>query len=216
MEFLSMVKRSWFFALLTAVVVGFALFKFTGRFKKDTAVNYIAAVTTFSKWKKEGNGADLSKLKELMNKQPELRSRFEASIGQHLLIKGQREEAASFISSVLKRTRETLSVYRRFAEISLLVHREELAHALEESKKLQQLLANQRELELLEAYNLLRIAVLEQEIGSSQEELQTWNKLKGHPAFVLVDQSIYKDSLSLADYVKYRESLLMQRIERAL
>jgi hypothetical protein len=201
-------KSSWITSILTASLLAVALFKFSGRFKKDRTGDYIAAVTTFAKWEKEDEQSDLEKLKRLMHQQPELKTKFEASIAQRLLLQKKGGEAASFVMEVLRRDQKRASPFHQFAAISLMIARDELSQAREESKKLQESIEGKDEFGLLEAYNLLRLALLDQEAGLKREELEEWDTLKKHPHFMQIDQSLTKGELSLSDYIEYRRTTL--------
>jgi hypothetical protein len=82
---------------------------------------------------------------------------------------------------------------------------------------------------LLYAYNLLRIAMLEKAAGSSDGELAAWKELKQNAgweavqftpraydpeAYVLIQQNFQKQDVSLQDFIKHREELLIGTINR--
>jgi hypothetical protein len=201
-------KRSSLISILGAVVFGLALFKVMSLLKKDTAADYVAAVASFSKWEKSGKEEDRIKVEAIIKRQPELRTKFEALIGQRLLEQGNGEAASVFVTEVLNRTSDASSLYRQFAEISLVVGRGDLLKALEKSYQLKTSLEGHPEMQVLEGYNLLRLAFLEQEVGSPVEELKLWNELVKHDSFALIEQSIRKENLTLRNYIQHRKSNL--------
>src|SRR5580700_10398436 len=122
----------------------------------------------------------------------------------------------------------TSPYYARFSQNTLTISQGKYAQALEEAKSLKTDLEKDdafwegrdkfvRSGTILYAYNLLRIATLEKELGSKEGELKAWEELvqhagwKGEPvnmkmydpdAYALLKQNFSQGDVSLLDYIE--------------
>lgn len=171
-------------------------------------------------------------LAALMKSHPELHAAYDGALGQILLNRGQISEAKPFIIDTLKRTQaHDLISYNNFANATLLISEAKYQEALERSLALQQtMLGNLNQYgssdysfsDVLFAFNLLRIAMLHQELGNKKEELQTWQQWKSYAGldkskaqplmnskvFHLIIQQLATGDIALPDYIAHREKLL--------
>lgn len=176
--------------------------------------------------------AALDRLKATMSKHPELHAVYDGAIAQTLLNRSQVEEAKPYAAATLKRVSSNdLPFYKDYAETSLLISQQDFKTALERTVALQQKMneviaaqgADRSFGDELFALNLLRVAMLQQETGDKAAELKTWQEwkqyaglstassttLKVNPqAFRIIIQDLAVGSISLPDYISYRESLL--------
>lgn len=201
--------------------------------------DYLQAANDYASFSKSYNinnpapSADsLNHLNSLMAKYPELHAAYDAGLAQTLLNRSQVEEAQPYALASLKRVKTNhLTYYNEYAENTLLISQQHLKEALEKTLALQQKMQNDLELnesarsfgDELFAFNLLRIAMLQQELGNNVAERQAWQEWKNYAglngnaqmhgnvnplAFRTIIQGLTIGSISLADYISYRERLL--------
>lgn len=230
----------WFTAHVNVIVIGcisvVALLmganRFLGWAKTNPQLDYATAKAVCSNW--EGTKDALAKLEKLMRKHPELHQKYDSVIAQKLLASSQSGLGSSYASATLKRIQTFSPYYTKFAKGSLMIGEGKLKEALEEAKNLKmQLEVDQsfwndrsqiiRHGSLLYAYNLIRIATLEKELGCLKEELAAWEELKQNAgwaggqiasktydpeAYHLIEQNFKKQDLSLLDYINHREKMI--------
>ena len=200
---------------------------------------YIQAANDFAYFSKNGDAQDptltlaaLDRLKNVMSKHPELHAVYDGAVAQTLLNRSKVDEAKPYAAATLKRvSSNNLPFYNDYAETSLLISQQDFKAALERTQILQQKMSeviaaqsSDRSFgDELFAFNLLRVAMLQQETGDQAAELRTWQEwkqyaglnatksttLKVNPqAFRTVIQDLAIGSISLPDYISYRENLL--------
>lgn len=211
-----------------------ALFQFGGRSTHRTEADYIQASNRYALFMRgEDQPDNLKELMLLMNRYPELHAAYDGAVAQALLNEGSWIEANPLIEATLKRTDwDRFAAYRTFAETTLLVVQGKYAPALESAQALQQQLAEQLEknaygAQELFALNLLRIGVLQQQLGDTQGELKSWQAWKVYAGLALasgeeklekryVDPAVFRSviqelaqgSLALPDYFAFRQQTL--------
>ncbi len=195
-------------------------------------LDYAKAESVCLNW--EGTKDGLAQLQQIMHKHPELHQKYDSVIAQKFLGSSQSGLATSYASATLKRIGEFSPYYTKFATGSLMIAEGHIKEALEDAKNLKMQLAvdqsfwDQRSQlvrhgALLYAYNLLRIATLEKELGSVEGELAAWKELKQNAgwgedklisqtydpeAYFLIQQNFKKQDISLLDYINHREEIL--------
>lgn len=166
----------------------------------------------------------LHDLQTILARRPELKTKYDALIAQSLLIQGKADESQKFMAEVFKRTaQDQLPLYTSFAKISLLIGQADYTAALEQSKALDQQMNSETSTygDALRAYNLLRIAMLEQQLNHPKEELEAWKNFKAYAldngnetnntrqtaSFML--QNIFAEgNATLINYIEARETKL--------
>ncbi len=230
----------WFTAHVNVIVIGcisvvvllMGANRFLGWAKGNSQLDYVTAEAVCSNW--EGTKDALAKLEKLMRKHPELHQKYDSVIAQKLLASSQSGLGSSYASATLKRIETFSPYYTKFAKGSLMIGEGRLKEALEEAKNLKmQLEVDQsfwekrsqiiRHGSLLYAYNLIRIATLEKELGSLEGELTAWEELKQNAgwteksivsktydpeAYHLIAQNFKKQDVSLLDYINHREEVI--------
>ncbi|MBA3815131.1 MAG: hypothetical protein H0X29_01145 [Parachlamydiaceae bacterium] len=227
------------YALLGLIVFFILVYRLSSSNTAKSEKDYFQASTDFSTFSRENTENEntttqeaFKRLTTLMNAHPELHPAYDGSLGQTLLNRGQTIEAKSFIVNTLQRTKaESLMLYNNFATTTLLISESLYKEALEKSQILQQTMidglsqnSSERSFsEVLFAFNLLRIAMLQQQLGNAQEELQAWQQWKNYAgldrssnqpltinpmAFRMVIQQLATGNIALPDYITYREKLL--------
>jgi hypothetical protein len=108
-----------------------------------------------------------------LKKSPELRQKMSGDIAQALLVEGRIDEAEELAKSPLSELRSIAPEYAEFSEISFLIARKHYQEALEKSVSLKEKLSEQSR---LWSQNLVRIAILQQQLGNSAGELAAWRE----------------------------------------
>ncbi len=148
--------------------------------------DFMQAEIAFQKIKQE-TGTDstaiasrLQELTAIMARHPELHAKYDGSLAQMLLIQDQVSEAKALAQSTFKRVRpDQLTPYEEYAKTSLLIAEGLYAEALQHSLQLQTQLQEQPSTSgtTLPIYNLVRLALLYQQLGQKHEELAAWDAL---------------------------------------
>lgn len=174
----------------------------------------------------------LKSLNSIMSSRTELHAAYDGAIAQILLNRAQVTEAKPYAQATLKRTQPNdLPLYGDFAATTLLISEKKYPEALETAQALKHKMLDEIKAspaqndrtfgDMLFAFNLLRIAMLQQQVGNAKAELQTWQEWKHYAgldkisketispqAFRILIQQLAIGSIALPDYIAYRESLL--------
>lgn len=168
----------------------------------------------------------LEKLEKLLDSHDELKGKYDALIAQSLLLSQVPEKADIFLSRALKRIKSSHYPYHaKYAQISLLLTKSEWNQALQETLKLQDALKDEKVKDpsnfsyLIYTFNLMRVAFLYQKLKQKEEESIAWQELKkslNNPNIMdsekilqnAINQAFKKNSISLLDYIEYRQKAL--------
>lgn len=220
-------------AFLMVLIVGAA--QISGWSRGDSQRDFVAAERVYQKW--EGSKKSLAILEKLIRRHPELHAKYDGAIAQKLLTSSEHGLAKSYASAALKRTEFFSPYHTQFSKDSLLITEGKLSEALADAKGLKKSMQEDdafwenrssvvRHGSLLYAYNLLRIAMLEKVTGSPEGELAAWEELKMNAgwegfqpaskaydpeAYMLIQQNFQKQDVTLQDFIKYRENLILKR-----
>lgn len=217
----------------TLIMMTFALFQLTGKWTKHRQSDYLEIQKAFNLWSAQET-LDLDTFKGLekpLSRHPELQTKFGNAIAQRLLKLGDVSKADQYISASLRRTKELTSpYYSRFTANTLAISYGKFDEALAEAKQLKKDLEqddafwesrdkNLKSGAILYAYNLLRIAALERQVGNKEGELHAWEELvqnagwKGLPknfkiydpeAYSLLANNFKQGDISLLDFIDAR------------
>lgn len=158
-----------------------------------------------------------TQLQAILERHPELHAKYDGLIAQTLLSRGETDKALPYVTKALQRTEnENSPYYTEYSQVTLLISKKAYPEALERSLALQQKMSESSEQthsfgSSLIASNLLRIALLQQELGQKENELATWEKwkeyLQGQHAHAFTEQlnALQIDSISLMNYIQARE-----------
>lgn len=240
-DWLSLHGKNIIYTLAGLVALLVIIYTFSSSQNSKAEHEYIQAANDFAFFSRANEAQDpalvkesLESLKSLMAKHPELHAAYDGSLAQIFLIRSQPNEAKAYAEATLARVKSNdLTFYNDYAEASLLISQQNFKKALESTvalhKKLTEAIENQDSAtprsfsDELFALNLLRMGMLQQEIGDKAAELQTWQEwkqyaglgtektptLKVNPqVFRLVIQQLAIGTLSLPDYIAYRENEL--------
>lgn len=187
--------------------------------------DFFSANALYQRWA-GGDQSDselLRKLEALLDRHPELHPKFDALIAERLLMWDQPKAAAPYLTSALRRVENHSSFYSQFAKTTLAISEGKLVQALEDARSLREEMSQDPTFMkggkgmqwggMLYAFNLVRIAMLEQESGSKEGEAAAWDELmslreKDEEAFTLVSYHFREGNLSLFDYIQHRKTLL--------
>ncbi|MDR2539106.1 MAG: hypothetical protein LBC45_00530 [Chlamydiales bacterium] len=208
-----------------------AMYQF-GRFESKSPSVYREANAMYAKWR---DPQTFHKLEKLVSSHPELQTQFGGLIAQRLLGIGETKKATTYMIKALERAQGLVSpYYTRFSETTLLIADDQLVVALEEAKQLKSDLekdaflwehmdSQKRSGGLLYAYNLMRIAALERELGSKEGEKAAWEEILRNAgwskaeepaktydpkAYATLARNFQSGSFSLLDYIKQRKKEL--------
>ena len=208
-----------------------AMYQF-GRFEGKSPSAYREANAMYAKWR---DPQAFNKLEKLVSSHPELQTKFGGLIAQRLLSTGETKRATAYMTKALERAQGLISpYYTRFSETTLLIANGKFMIALKEAKQLksdlekdaflwEQMDSQKRSGGLLYAYNLIRIAALERELGSKEGEKAAWEEILCNAGWSKVEEPVktydpkayatlarnfQSGSFSLLDYIKQRKKEL--------
>ncbi|MBS4167155.1 Uncharacterized protein NEOC65_002261 [Neochlamydia sp. AcF65] len=230
------------YSFLGLIILGFILFQFIWRHHAASEADFIRAEKKFSLFISSQESSDpaaeveaLRNLHAIMAAHPELYPKYEGLIAETLLLRGKNEEASLYATSAIKRTAyENDPFYTSYAQTTLLLAREEYEEGLKAALHLRNSMLEQGEAfkdkpeklqygTFLYAFNLLRIAMLQQQLSLFPDELATWKEWEeltiksreGTLPFYLKDQLflsfnnlLSEGKASLADYIEARKKLI--------
>ncbi|WP_154017811.1 hypothetical protein [Candidatus Protochlamydia phocaeensis] len=160
----------------------------------------------------------LKELKDIMARHPELHAKYDGALAQTLLIEGNPSEAKPFAQSSFQRTRpDRLEFYQDYAKTSLLIGEGLYSDALAQAKQLKDKMDQQTDSEAfgqtLYTFNLIRLAMLYQQLNQSQQESEAWaalqNQAEKHLVDVLPVYQLFKTGqTSLNHYIDERKQAL--------
>jgi hypothetical protein len=177
--------RNLIIGILGICAAIFLIYLFTSRNTQKAENDYLTAENTFVKFMgaKPEEKEYLQQLEAIMQRRPELHAKYDGLIAQILIDKGQTNEALPFANSAIARTaEENRPFYTDYAQTTLLISANQYEEALKHATNLQknlmgQLTSQTRDFgDTLLAFNLLRIAMLQQQLGLNQDELKTWQE----------------------------------------
>jgi hypothetical protein len=159
--------------------------------------------------------SDLSELKTILQRHPELKPRYEGALAQTLLTKKQTAEARIFIEDIFKRTESNhLQLYQDYSQTSLLINEGQFTDALQRALQLQTILDKSEESvhPILYVFNLIRLAMLYQQTDQPKKELLAWDQLFNQPnhldAVLAANQVLKIGQVSLTEYMEERKKAL--------
>ena len=156
----------------------------------------------------------LESLDKLLEKHPELHARYDGILAQTLINQGKVKESITFVKESINRsTKKELPFYADFAVTTILITKQQYEKALDRAKALKNRMVANGFGDTLYAYNLIRIAMLEKQVGTPEDELTAWQELKkaesvDAKAFEQVIQLFKEGNVTLADYIEAREKTL--------
>lgn len=207
--------------VVAALILG--IYKYTSTRNQEAAVDYLNADRLFSSFidnsiDAESNQRDLKQLEQILARYPNLHAKYDGQIAQTLINRSQIDEALPFATLAIARTNaENKPYYSDYSATTLVIGEKKYAEALQQALALQKEIASPRADEThvgdtLLAFNLLRIAMLQQQLGLKSEERATWLDLQQRAGnskrFAGQLEHFHEGKVSLADYIAARAGAL--------
>lgn len=177
------------------------------------------AKLALEQWKKDPSDLQLQQaMRQALKKAPDFNRSVQAEIAQTLLASGRSEEARSVAGLCVERLREDAPLHAAFAETSLLIEQGHYQRALEASVALKERMepigAKAQAIEVgsaLYAWNLLRIASLQNRLGNEPGERSAWEDVRellalpGLSVGRLLEANFGVGNFGLTDFIAHRE-----------
>ena len=167
----------------------------------------------------EGNNeADIKELQGIMQRHPELQAKYDGPLAQTSLIEGNIPQAKAFADPIFQRTKpDHLALYQDYSQTSLLIGEGKYQEALQKTDQLKVKLEGETvpmQNSALYAFNLVRRALLLQELGQSDAEVQAWKELQtlmaaSQPGYN-IDELFTTGEASLSQYINERMNTLVK------
>ena len=214
--------------LASLVVLGIG-YRFIGGGSNKAEADYVNAENDYVIFKRgiaEGTAVAtpeeaFQRLQQILKARPDLESKYDGLLAQTLINRGNLSEAKVYADRTLARTsRDHLPLYADYAQTTLLIGQEQYKDALLKALQLKQQMLDAASAEgqqagtqgfgnILFAFNLLRIAMLEQQVGTPEDELKAWQTLKDYAkGFPILQQHFEEGGVSLLNYIEAREKVL--------
>lgn len=158
---------------------------------------------------KKGDGDQLAEMQKILRKRPNLQRAMDPVIVQHLIDQKRVGEAKGVLKRCATRAQEEMALHEQFSHTSFVISEGDLVLALSEARSLKEHLSH-TEFEQLKAFNLLRIALLEKEVGTKKGELEAWQEVEGLGEAQLskIEEAFHVRDVTLKDFIKHRKSVL--------
>lgn len=182
---------------------------------EPAATSYAEAEAMISKWKSSRHDENLyTSMQQALKSVPALQKKYEAAIAQRLINTHRLEDAVVMANRALLRVKEEVPLHASYGKISLLIEQEKYQEALEGAVALKErmgtsYLEKEQTGSLLFAYNLLRIAALQQKLKNKPgekaalEELEAFLKTEHKSAKALI-HTFSEDATNLSAYISER------------
>ena len=211
--------------ILLSILVLFGIIVLTYRFVSAHTLkaegDFLQAQMDFSRFQNvNGNNTaaqtleNLTKLETILTTYPELQAKYDALIAQTLIIDQDPNQASTFAERTFKRVKnESIELYHRFAQTSLLISEGKYEQALLETEQLQKSFETAPAEEFgttLTTFNLIRLAFLYQHLNKKNEEIQIWNQLmssQSTPEIRSILQQLFNEgNVLLNSYIDARKA----------
>ncbi len=216
--------------LLVCFIIGYFLSSRNKSFSSDLVVAKMDMKKVLEG--KDLENESMSRIKAIVKRNKSLHSHYDVILAQHLLGEKNITEASPYIDQVWSRTNlKQFPFYHRFAKTSILIvdhkYQKALAEARHLGKDIEAVDGFDKALDYgktLYAYNLLRIALLEQALGEDLSEQKAWEDLVKYVAAknknTASETNIFDDfklgNLTLFDYIQEQQNLLTQARNQTL
>lgn len=225
-DWLAAHKNLLLWGFLAFVASIFFIYRWTSLSSQNNEKEYYRAETLFKEFQKTDLTADpaavisfFDPLNAILQSHPELKPKYEGSLAQTFLIMNQLPQAELFSKDIFKRTQsDSLQLYENYSQNSLTIAQGNLDQALKEATLLKTALAQNQEAShsLLYLLNLIRLGLLNEQLGLKQEELKVWDELQnkaGSDSYHILTQGLAIGKASFDDYIDERKKILNRLIE---
>lgn len=210
---------------LAVIALLFFIYRVSSNNTAKAEADYIEASQQFALFQNNDQLA-FEKLQAILKRRPELHPKFDGLIAQTLINRNDAKAALPYSELIFGRVRnDNVPYYEDFAVITLAISEGEFQKALKLSQELKQKLLKDATAsgssrsfgDVLFAYNLLRIALLEQKLGNQENEKAAWSEWNSYAnsstnsaaikasAFNQVNTLFSEGLLTLSQYIQTRE-----------
>jgi|GEM_PF-5855968 len=190
-RWLELFKKHWSKAIVAAMILATVLVwseRLFGKKPLGGREDFIVVSRLFERFQR-GEMIDLESLlsaETILNNHPELKASYENMLARCFFAQNDAGKALLYANSLLERNRNELPLpYAQFGQATLLIAEAKLDEALQISRGLQA-----EEGSLLEAFNLLRLAMLGEE--------ESWSKLYSHKRFESIAPLFQEGGINLS------------------
>lgn len=214
--------------IIIGVLVGLFLlliasYRYLSQKDVNAEINFLKAETLFTQFQ-ENNFSNpelarekLKELDELFKKHPDLQVKYDGALAQSLLLSNQIPQSSSFMKAIFNRVQpDHLEFYQQYSQNSLIIGGGDFTKALQDAQELRKTIESSNSVgsyPILYLFNLIRIAVLQDQLGQKQEEIHVWKLIETHLASYpndLVNQAFKVGNTSLEKYMKTRKAAIQQ------
>jgi hypothetical protein len=206
---------------LSAFALIFSGYSLYSRVRPHQETDYLVVDAYFHKWAggEQHDAELLIKIEKILAEHPELHAKYDSLIAERLLVWNESKLAENYLLPTLKRIEKHSLYFPEFAKTTLLISEGDLEQALEDAIALkEEMQANDslfaeggqvRFEGLLYAFNLVRIGMLEKELGHVAGEQHAWDelmalKIKDPEAFSMIQYHFRANNLTIFDYIASR------------
>lgn len=224
-EWLNANKQKIFWGFLSLLLLLVIAYRFIAHYDHQAENDYYRADAVFLQFQKEvsrGNkeqaAQHLQDLNAIIARHPELKAKYEGELVQDLIIAGDATQAVPLAEDIFQRTiTDAIQFYQNYSQATLSISENQYQKALEQTIQLQETLnpfVNEKGFEYLFAYNMLRLAMLHQQLGHQKEELQTWEAIEQLPSNIKTvlensqNQTYNRGNASFNNYINQRKKAL--------
>lgn len=191
----------------------------------DAEKDYIQVENEFARFQENSLSADkpkalesFDKIESIIHRYSSLQAKYDGLTAQTLLIDQEVAKAYPFAERTFIRVKDDhIAFFEDFAKNSLIISEGKYDQALSQAEELKKKMDQANVLSTqgrLYVFNLLRLAVLYQQLNRPADELKAWETLKayeGNREAVLAIHDLYREgNSSLSNYVEER----MKKLER--
>lgn len=212
-DWLSKNGKTIAYAVLILLALFMLVYRLSAGSQGKAEKDYFEASNEYVIFQNSGNPLSLDKLTAILKRRPELQAQYDGLIAQKLLYEGKTSDAYPYAERSFKRTTDdNLPLYQNFAATSLVISDKKYSEALQQALALKQAVKESPHSSdnFLIGLNLLRIAMLHEQLGQKQEELKAWDELSTFltTTGTALVKPIAFGKLTLADYIEHRKKIL--------
>lgn len=225
MEFLSEYGKKVLYILLFLIAIFIFMYRMSVGSTAGAIQDYLNADSDYLLLKESTTneatspGGPYEKILDILKRHPELHGKYDGLIAQAFLAKGNADLALPFAEQSLDLTEQNhLPLYADFSKITLLISKEKYNDAYRSSLELKkQIEENEKNFStnVLYIFNLLRLAELEQQVGTQKGELVALKELlklakEGSEGMQALAANYQEGDVSLISYLERKIKMLQK------
>lgn len=225
MEFLSEYGKKVLYILLFLIAIFIFMYRMSVGSTAGAIQDYLNADSDYLLLKESDKQEAVSpsgpyeKLFDILKRRPELHGKYDGLIAQAFLAKGDPALALPYAEQSLNRAKQDhLPLYADFSKITLLISTGKYQDAYQSSLELKKQIEEKDKnvsSNVMYMFNLLRIAELEQQVGTPEGELVVLKELlklskEGSEGMQVLATNFQEGDVSLIDYLNRRIKMLQK------